>query len=122
MSSEPTALDLHEHTAVAFQINGDVQGVLLLLFDFGLDSDMYAEVGNVIASRFVAQLDAVISPPKTLNHSQLERLMRSQKPLLRASYLHHYEKTVVPLTVLLLGNVLSVTSARQATDQSKRSL
>lgn len=79
-------------------IQGDIKGVLIALFDNGLDNSMYSEMVNVIASRLADRLsaedevDVVISPPKVLDTESLERtltqVLKDQKLVTRGTYIH----------------------------------
>src|SRR4051812_12917874 len=67
--------------AIAYRIEGDARGVLLLLLDEGLDTSMYSEAGNIIASQLVSRLsredglELTLSPPRTLGPAQLKTLL-----------------------------------------------
>ncbi|MGK5084160.1 hypothetical protein WDW37_12760 [Bdellovibrionota bacterium FG-1] len=79
--------------AVAFSVEGDVRGSMLLLFEEGLDVSVYSEMGNVIASQMVTSLaekegvDLYISPPKILSSVQLSTILKNQHGVAR-TYLH----------------------------------
>lgn len=66
--------------AISIRFEGDVAGSLLLILDRGLDLDIYSEVANVIASRFVGALassretDVMITPPTVLSETQIARI------------------------------------------------
>ncbi|MBC7691401.1 MAG: hypothetical protein H7222_06490 [Methylotenera sp.] len=72
------ALDLKGRSGVSFNLYGDTTGLILFLFDEGLDGSTYTEMGNVLASRMANQLsleqgwDVMISPPRFLTSLQLQ--------------------------------------------------
>lgn len=86
-----------DRLAVAFTLQGDVRGALVLVFDQGLDVSTYSEMGNIIASRMVTRLgdheglDVSLSPPRILTAAQLQGLMRSGRREARA-YMHRQHK------------------------------
>ena len=69
---------LSDCAAVSIRFDGDISGTLILLFDRGLDLDVYSEVANVLASRFAtslaSELDVMITPPSVLSETQIQRL------------------------------------------------
>src|SRR4051794_8579843 len=77
---------LGNESALSFQLRGDVSGTLLVLFDsrftHGLDTSVYAELGNILASRVADRLnessglDVMISPPQTLGESGLKNIAK----------------------------------------------
>src|SRR4051812_8599967 len=75
-----------ELAGVAFSIDceGLLEGAILIVFyDPDLDHDLYAEAGNVIASRLATELSrrtggkSQISPPRRLSSTQLHSLRKS---------------------------------------------
>ena len=101
--------ELADKVGVAFSLQGDVRAVILSLFDQGLDLSTYAEIGNVIASRFADSLsserrcDVILSPPKILESSALERLLAASPSTGRRSYLHHVGNAVIQFEVRILN-------------------
>lgn len=66
--------------AVAFAIYGEeMPGTLVLLFDQELDSSVYFEIGNVMASRLADGLGAMPSPPRSLSSKGAERLLQASQ-------------------------------------------
>jgi CheY-specific phosphatase CheX len=97
---------------VGFSIQGDIQGMLIVAFEKDLDFSTYTELGNVVASQLVTQLnrrdgiDVMISPPRPLTAERLAKIL----PALRApstvvrTYLHRTgEKAEIPIHVLISG-------------------
>ncbi len=74
-----TSIDFEGKQAVAFQLYGDQEGLFVLLFAEGLDTSLYSELGNVLASRMSRMLsessdtDLMISPPRLLNPLQVKK-------------------------------------------------
>lgn len=99
---------LKDALAVGYQIKGDIQAVVLVIFDRGLDLSVYSELGNVLASQIANQLhsqkgfDVLISPPQILSESLFENIQRSQKPLLKRTYAHVYHNFVIPIETWIL--------------------
>ena len=94
---------------IAYQIQGDLRGLFIIVLDKGLDISTYSELGNILASRMANKLSSseegpeiMISPPHVLNHSQLERLMRSQHPIIRKTYTHFDHGLSIPIQTLIL--------------------
>jgi hypothetical protein len=94
---------------VAYRIQGDLRGLFIIVLDKGLDVSIYSELGNILASRLASNLSSsedgleiMISPPHVLNHSQLERLMRSQHPVIRKTYTHFDRNLSIPIQTLIL--------------------
>lgn len=98
--------------AVSFRLHGDAEGVLLVLFERGLDVSLYTELGNIIASQAVTRLqqqkglEVMISPPRLLGREQLAKLLASLSsvaiPHLRRTYLHTNGRVIVPVETLYL--------------------
>ena len=109
MADEPheeTYRALEDRVGIAFNLEGDIRGLLVLIVEQGLDLSTYTELGNILASRLATNLtgpgEVMISPPIHLNHSQLERLMRAQQPVLQRSYIHLNKNTAVTVQTLIL--------------------
>lgn len=88
---------------------------VVLVFDEGLDEDVYVELGNVIASRFAGALararglphGASLSPPRALDGERLRRLLRAYAPQLSAGpetrlYHHRRPDRVIPVRAWIL--------------------
>jgi hypothetical protein len=99
-----------DRIAVAYSIEGDIRGLITLVFDQGLDVSTYAELGNIIASRVATDLenrhglDVTVSPPRILRAAQVEELLNQDRPRLTRTYLHQHEGKVVPLQTLLMSS------------------
>lgn len=67
-----------EKEGVAFRISGERTALVLVLFPKGMDYSTYAELGNVILSRVVTELnraqnlELMITPPQFLSSKQLD--------------------------------------------------
>src|SRR4051794_39611054 len=72
VSQQPSHAHLDEVCAIAFYLSGDVEAIMILLFSKQLDSSLYSELGNILASQMATQLsnksgmDLHISPPQKL--------------------------------------------------------
>lgn len=97
--------------AHAFALQGDLKGVLILFFPARLDSSLYAEMGNIIASRVCSGLssqlglDVLVSPPRELGKEEsLKRVLEHPEPLFW-SYRHLQDESSpsVSLSVVLLS-------------------
>lgn len=80
---------------VGFQLQGDISGLVAILFDAGLDLSTYTELGNLLASRIATELsqrvgvDVLISPPRSLSLDRLTRILEStEQPQFRRMYFH----------------------------------
>jgi hypothetical protein len=94
-SSNPLpSLDL-THTAIAFQVYGDLQAWVMLVVGNELDSSLYAELGNILVSQFVTHLHStqgigvMVSPPHFLTSSQANQLLFHSHHQFHKTYLHH---------------------------------
>lgn len=109
VKQEPSHEDFKEYSAVAFQFYGEWSAILVLLFSKELDFDLYAEMGNILASRIVMQLnqekglDLMISPPQVIQEKTLERMTQNAKLVLHHSYTHLYQNSVIPVKTLLFS-------------------
>lgn len=98
--------DLQEKFAVAFRFSGDFNGILITLFDRGLDLSTYTEMGNILASQFATRLsagggaDVMISPPETVAAAGIARLA-SAPGTVRRTYKHHFNEMIVPVELLV---------------------
>lgn len=81
LESLPEDSELQGLRAVAFNLKGDVQGTLMILFNQKLDVSTYTELGNVLASKLATRLsevrgaDVLITPPRNLSPLQLEAFL-----------------------------------------------
>lgn len=93
----------------AFSLQGDVRGLLVVLFDQGLDVSTYTELGNLIASQVVnrlyelGSLDVVLSPPRLVQGRQVREWIDPQRSLCIARTYHHvHEQTTLKVRTLIL--------------------
>ncbi len=101
--------ELEGRFAVAFAIEGEARGALLLLVDEGLDASVYSEAGNIIASRLVSSLsqsrglELTVSPPQRLSGAQLAQLLRlaGGRAAVR-DYVHRHGAQAILMTAVLL--------------------
>jgi hypothetical protein len=99
-------------TGVAFQLLGELDDWLVLVFEQGLDVPTYTEMGNIIASQLATQLsaegkEAMISPPRELKTPQLVRLLSNAgeaRPLSRLYRHTHRGETFAVRAYLLAGS------------------
>jgi hypothetical protein len=108
LSPSGNELPLEDRVAVAYRIQGDAQGALLILFDKGLDSSLYMEMGNIIASRTATQLnriegiDVLVSPPQVLKEAMARSLLAQASPASRRRYLHLHEGRSISVETVIL--------------------
>ena len=111
-NEEPTPDE--DSVAISFRMHGDLQGILIVLFERGLDVSLYTELGNIIASQTATRLnqqqamDVMISPPRLLAQGQVKNLLGSlenentKTPRIRRTYLHTNGKVTVSVETLFL--------------------
>ncbi|MCM2324398.1 MAG: hypothetical protein NDJ90_14160 [Oligoflexia bacterium] len=115
VAPEPTGTlddpaELAELAFVAFRYSGDEQGLILTAFDRGLDSSMYTEMGNVLASRFADRLSRLsdgvgvgISPPLALEAEPARRLLQAAAQRRTERLFHHVHGNIaVPVRMIVL--------------------
>jgi hypothetical protein len=101
-------VDLDRKHIVAFRFYGDTQGVLLILFNEGLDASLYTEMGNIIASRSAQGLGekdgigVMITPPSTLKKTVAERLIANSDYCIQRSYHHKLNGEIIPIDVFVV--------------------
>ncbi len=92
----PSSLSANGLQAVGFSLYGEMRGLAIVLFDEGLDTSTYTELGNTLASRLAdglsdqsAKSDSIImvSPPMPLSETQYSILTQQGEPITR-TYLH----------------------------------
>ena len=77
-----------------------------------LDSSLYSEMGNIIASRIATQLkkngdfEVMISPPQPVGEDRIQFVLKEGDSSFRRTYAHNYKNTVIPLETLLLPGPL----------------
>jgi hypothetical protein len=83
--------------------------LLLTVFDDGMETEMYSEIGNIIASRFATGVskalseDITITPPLLLKTPAVQRLTRMKKQTLTVKrYVHAHEQKLIPIEVYVL--------------------
>lgn len=109
VSLQPTDSDLPNSQAVAFHLTGDLQAIMIVLFDKNLDISTYSELGNILASKVATYfnhstgLDLQISSPQLLTDVQTEHLVQNNQTIVRRTYTHIYDGKVIPLETLLLS-------------------
>jgi hypothetical protein len=100
-----------DNIAIAYRIEGELRGLLLLLLDETLDTSVYSEAGNIIASQLVSKLsdqeglELTLSPPRILSSGQLRALRiqdHEQPHAISRSYVHRHGDRVIHLTAVLL--------------------
>lgn len=106
----PLDLGTTDRLAFAFGIYGEFQGTLVLLVERGIDTSVYSEIGNTMASLFATRLSArgeltQISAPKMLDSLSLGRVFNLSRIILTERYLHMAQGRVIPMEVMLLGDL-----------------
>jgi hypothetical protein len=100
--------DFSEMKAVGFSFQGDLRGLMVLLFDEGLDASAYTEMGNVLAARIATQLskerglEIMISPPSAMPRERLEQLIDAGHVIIQRTYMHRHSGLAIPIQALLL--------------------
>jgi chemotaxis protein CheY-P-specific phosphatase CheC len=100
-----------DRIAIAYTLEGEARGALLLLLDEGLDLSTYSEAGNIIASRLATALSArhglevTISPPRVLSRAQLQTVLNTGGEKSARSYLHRHGSRAISLEAVLLSAV-----------------
>ena len=95
-------------SGVSFKLLGDPAALLVVLFDSGLDSSMYTELGNILASKLCQSLseqgegDLMITPPIVVRAEQLARLSQRNIPFIHQSYEHVDQGSTVLVETLIL--------------------
>jgi len=100
-----------EVNGVVFRIYGDLNAIMVILFDSNLDCSTYTELGNLLAGRWVTQiqkerkLDLMISPPQMIQPNFLEKLknrfMLSEQPIIQKTYAHMFKNFIIPIETLI---------------------
>jgi hypothetical protein len=96
-----------DRIAVAFALQGDTPGALVLLLDGSLDVSTYSEAGNIIASRLATSLasregrEVTVSPPRVISRERLQQMLNGGAASAR-TYLHQQGQRTVRLTALVL--------------------
>lgn len=105
--------DTHEDLIGAlFAFMGGSRGWIWVLFDPALDSSIYIELGNTLASRYADELarvtaeDVWITPPQMVNaeqaQSQIQHARAGGGEYKRLDYLHRYNDHVVPVRMVVV--------------------
>jgi len=83
--------------------------LILTVFDSGLVTDIYMEIGNIIASRFANHLghaslqDVLITPPLVLKAQAVQRLLQVKKQMIsKKRYQHIYDGKLIPINVYVM--------------------
>lgn len=93
---------------IGYSLQGDVQAAVLLLIPAGLDTSVYSELGNIIASQFADGLakdsgcDVLVSPPRIMAKAALERLIRGSDLMAKKTYHFLDNGNVVQIEVQIL--------------------
>lgn len=96
---------LEDSCAIAFRLNGDVDGVAIALFDQGLDPSVYTEMANILVSRLADRLgDVMISPPLPLTAARARAIEGSASETIHREYLHFHEGRTVTIHLALFHN------------------
>jgi hypothetical protein len=104
----PTQKELAEMEVLGFSFQGDLRGLMLVLFDPGLDASVYAEMGNLIAANTATRLsreralDVLISPPKKLETALVSKIIDQGSMIIHRTYLHVHQGKSVPVQTWIL--------------------
>lgn len=123
-SPEPDAAAFADpdRRCLGFQLQGDVSGVVAVLFDADQDLSTYSELGNLLASRIATELsrrvglDVLISPPRPLGMERLARMLQTAgQPHFRRTYLHVFrDQPTVPVQLIVVPILPSAAQIRGA--------
>ena len=93
-----------------FRFEGDLRGAFLLSVDGTLNSSMYAEMGNILASRLASRYpfgtEIVISPPMLLNSKRVASLLKLSSRALQSDFVHRWEGREIRVLTLFLPALL----------------
>jgi hypothetical protein len=105
--------ELKNMNGVAFRIYGDLNALMIVLFDKDLDHTVYSELGNLLASSLVTRIhqekgiDLMISPPQAIQHGLLEQVLQQMisnaQPIIRRTYTHVFKNSIIPVETLVLS-------------------
>jgi hypothetical protein len=107
-STSPISALVEGKDGVSFKLLGEPAVLLVVLFDKNLDSSMYSELGNILASKLCTGLseegegDLMITPPYPLKSEQLKRLASVGLPFIHRSYEHVNQDKTVLIEALIL--------------------
>jgi CheY-specific phosphatase CheX len=105
-SMAPIEID-EEAEAAVFSLSGEIRGMIAVLFDRDLDTSMYTEMANVLASRVATKLSkddgltAIISPPRMMKAPDVLDLVEGHPAVFRA-YTHLYQQQMIPVQLVIL--------------------
>jgi hypothetical protein len=114
-SDQLPEIQFFDKMIVGFVLQGDIRGVLLVVFDRGLDVSTYSEMGNILAGQLVTNLsrtrdlDILISAPKVVPTEQAQRLIEQARRLpggngiAQQRFLHFNNLCLVNIETLILG-------------------
>jgi hypothetical protein len=108
--TDASQIERADRSALGIRIQGDVQALMLVLVDEGLDLSIYSEVANVLASRLATQLsaqhdiDVVISAPVALSPSRLNDLLKPGQSVLSKRYYHYHAGATIGVDAVLIRN------------------
>jgi hypothetical protein len=102
---------LDQFLAIGFRLITETNTWVVTLFDSQLDSNIYSELGNILASQFASRLQQLedsmepilISPPMKLSTPLLTRWLEARPSLLARTYWHRFEDRSVAVHALVLS-------------------
>jgi CheY-specific phosphatase CheX len=106
--TEEILATIEDYSAISFSLFGDIRGVLIFLFDKGLDASTYTEMGNILASQLASHLaerhgvDEMISPPILANSERVASLLKAQTDIATQSYTHVHQGNSVTVRMLII--------------------
>lgn len=96
---------------ISFQLQGDLNGLFLVMFDKSQDLSAFTELANTLASQLATRLgvrhhmDVMISPPRRLEQVQLDSLAKSLSATRqdrRTYFLHSTNQSRIPVETVLI--------------------
>lgn len=105
--------ELFDMEIMGYSFLGEVRGLMLVLFDKGLDTSVYTELGNVIAARTASKLgnekglDLLISPPKRLDAKQVGKIVDQGSMIIHRTYLHVHQGVSIPVQAWILPHQIA---------------
>lgn len=92
-----------------YSVDPSLKLIFLFSFDQGLESDLYLEMGNILASHFANQLQAqtsleevMITPPHITTNSKAIAQLKGEEELIHRDYVHDYLGKLIPVSVHLM--------------------
>lgn len=105
-----------ELQGIGFSLQGEARGLVAVLFDAALDRSIYAEAGNVLASRLADGLareggrQVLISSPLPLKSERIAEALAKAGPERRRTYWHFHGSRAARLEIIWLDHAQEITA------------